>query len=460
VPNKPEPIYGRIPVGWDLLELRDLISDGKAALQTGPFGTMLHASAYVFSGTPVVAVKNIGDNCLVHDDLARINSSDLQRLERYKLREGDILFSRKGNVERRALVRSQEADWLQGSDCIRLRILTNDIEPTFVSYALGTKAYREWILRNAQGATMPSLNQEIIGRIPLPLPKSSEQRAIMGILATLDDKIELNMHMNETLAGMTNAVFKSWFVDFDPVRSKTESGSVSILGRYQGLFPNSFQDSELGNIPTGWRVARLGDLCGRVAMGPFGSDIKADNFVEAGVPVIRGGNLTHGFVDEGFVYISEQKADELRNSNAFPGDIVITHRGTLGQVGLIPKRSRFPRYVVSQSQMLLSVDDRQATTNYIFVYLSSVHGQHQLLANTNQTGVPAIARPVTSLKAIRLVLPPPTVLKSFEELVGPLIDRIDANLAETRSLISLRDMLLSQLISGKLRLRDCEKALL
>ena len=70
----------------------------------------------------------------------------------------------------------------------------------------------------------------------------------------------------------------------------------------------------MGNIPTSWRVARLGELCCRVAMGPFGSDIKADNFVEAGVPVIRGGNLTHGFVDEGFVYISEQKADELRNS--------------------------------------------------------------------------------------------------------------------------------------------------
>src|SRR6202795_1018630 len=152
-----------MPKSWQLVELQDLVSDGRADLQTGPFGTMLHASAYALVGTPVVAVKNIGENCLIHDQLPRIDDEDSERLARYRLKPGDILFGRKGDVERRALIRPDEHGWLQGSDCIRLRILTEHVDPKFLSYVFGTKQYREWISRNAQGATMPSLNQEIIG---------------------------------------------------------------------------------------------------------------------------------------------------------------------------------------------------------------------------------------------------------------------------------------------------------
>ncbi len=450
-----ECIYGQLPQHWKLLSVGDLVTRGQAELQTGPFGTMLHASSYKLFGTPVVAVKHIGDNKLLHtDDLPRVDDETQQRLSRYELRIGDILFGRKGAVERRALVRADEDGWLQGSDCIRLRLLDTAIDPVYVSYVFGSSAYRSWIIRNAQGATMPSLNQEIISRIPLPVPPLSEQRAIAHILGTLDNKIELNQQMNGTLEAIAQAIFKSWFVDFDPVRAKMDGRQPAGMDAATAdLFPDEFEDSPLGKIPKGWRIVQIEDIAARVAMGPFGSRITTDNFFASGVPVIRGSNLVAGFNENEFVYVTSEKADELRSANAFPEDIVFTHRGTLGQVGFIPKSAASPRYVVSQSQMLLSVDKSKISPKFIYRFFHSPSGQQALLANTNTTGVPAIARPSTSLKAIQLVIPPKSISDGFEQLTNYWDSKQELNTQESKTLASIRDILLSKLLSGKIQIK-------
>jgi type I restriction enzyme, S subunit len=327
--------------------------------------------------------------------------------------------------------------------------------PRFAFYLLKAVDFS----RYNSGSAQPSLNRNFIYPIEIRIPPLDEQRAIAHILGALDDKIQLNQHMNESLESMARALFKSWFVDFDPVRAKAEGRSLHLPRQFTKFFPESFETSELGVSPKGWRVASIGELCRRVAMGPFGSDIKTANFVEAGVPIVRGSNLADGFVENSFVFLTEQKADELRNANAFPGDIVITHRGTLGQVGLIPPNSRFPRYVVSQSQMLLAVDQGLSTSRYVFDFLQSPIGQHALLANTSQTGVPAIARPTTSVKAIRLIAPPIQVLAAFDQLVKPIYMRRDRSIGETRTLRALRDSLLTKLVSGDLRIKSAERLL-
>jgi type I restriction enzyme S subunit len=158
-------------------------------------------------------------------------------------------------------------------------------------------------------------------------------------------------------------------------------------------------------------------------MGPFGSNIKTDNFVEQGVPVIRGTNLSGGrFNSQGLVFISKEKADELKSSNAFPGDLVFTHRGTLGQVGIIPK-GPYPRYVVSQSQMKLSCDPSKALPDFMFYYFSSV-GKTDLLKHMSGSGVPALASPLTTLKNLRIVIPPlhgqqkiASILSAYDDLI-------------------------------------------
>ena len=238
--HNPDPIYGDVPSEWRTVSVSFLIDRGEADVQTGPFGTMLHASAYRETGTPVVAVKNMGENCLTHVDIPRVDDETRDRLSRYLLRKGDILFGRKGAVDRRAYVHGEEEGWLQGSDCIRLRIVGPGADSRFVSYVLGSPQYRNWVIQNAEGATMPSLNQEIVGRIPLPLPALKEQQAIAYILGVLDDKIELNRRMNETLEGIARAIFKSWFVDFDPVRAKAEGRDPGLPKSIADLFPDRF----------------------------------------------------------------------------------------------------------------------------------------------------------------------------------------------------------------------------
>ena len=161
------------------------------------------------------------------------------------------------------------------------------------------------------GSPIPSTTRAAVYVRPVDVPSREEQHAIASVLGALDDKINLNRRMNETLEAMARAIFKDWFVDFGPTRAKMEGRAPYLAPEIWSLFPDRLDDEAK---PRGWGYTKLGDLCARVAMGPFGSDIKTENFVKFGVPVIRGGNLKDGFVDHNFVYVSEWKADQLRNA--------------------------------------------------------------------------------------------------------------------------------------------------
>lgn len=453
-----EALLGPLPDAWEQTTLGEACRRGGGDVQTGPFGSQLHAADYVLEGIPSIMPQNIGDNRVIEEGIARISAADAARLARYLVRKGDIVYSRRGDVERRALIGEKEDGWLCGTGCLRVRFGNGDVDPRYASYYFGHPNVRQWIVRHAQGATMPNLNTSILSELPFVAPPPTEQRAIAHILGSLDDKIELNRRMNETLQAVARAIFKSWFVDFDPVRAKASGEQPESICRRLGLttdllalFPDRFRNSELGEAPEGWDVTTLGGLCERISMGPFGSDIKTSNFVHQGVPIIRGGNITDGFVDEKFVFLTESKADELRNANARAGDIVITHRGTLGQVGLIPEGSQHPRYVVSQSQMVLTVRKERTTPRFIYEFLRSPTGQQALLANTSQVGVPAIARPTTSVKAITLVSPLPPLLRAYDSATAPLFERVHGAIRESSTLVALRDALLPRLLSGELR---------
>jgi len=197
---------------WNKNALGELISAGDADLQTGPFGTMLKSSEYTESGTPVIAVQDIGENKFHQGKLVYIATEIAQRLNKYRVLKGDIVFGRKGAVDRRAIVSINEDGWIQGSDCIRLR-LNKKVCSEFVSYQLGGRKIKEWLIQHSQGATMPSLNQEILKLLPLILPPLPEQKAIASVLSSLDDKIDLLHRQNKTLESMAETLFRQWFVE-------------------------------------------------------------------------------------------------------------------------------------------------------------------------------------------------------------------------------------------------------
>jgi type I restriction enzyme S subunit len=162
------------------------------------------------------------------------------------------------------------------------------------------------------------------------------------------------------------------------------------------------------------------------AMGPFGSRIKVENFVEDGVPVIKGANLNGTYlVDDGFSYLSEAKADELIASNAKKLDLVITHRGTIGQVGIIPEASKYDRYVASQSQLKLTLDQSRVDPYFVYYFLRSEEGQRRLLMNASQVGVPAIARALSAMKSLRVPLPMLAIQRGITLCLRLMDDRIE-----------------------------------
>ena len=170
------------------------------------------------------------------------------------------------------------------------------------------------------------------------------------------------------------------------------------------------------------------DLIEEIAMGPFGSNIKVDCFVDSGVPVLNGANL-QGFKlrEDSFNYVTTEKADSLNKANAYRGDIVITHRGTLGQIVYIPNDSKYERYVISQSQFRVRVNPEVALPEYVVFYFHTRIGQHRLLANASQVGVPAIARPSTTFKKVEIELPSLNEQKRIVGILNSQSDKIDLN---------------------------------
>ena len=177
----------------------------------------------------------------------------------------------------------------------------------------------------------------------------------------------------------------------------------------------------------GYETYRIADLIDEIAMGPFGSNIKVSCFVDSGVPVLNGSNL-EGFSlsEKTFRYVTRKKADSLNKANAHRGDIVITHRGTLGQIVFIPQDSKYDRYVISQSQFRVRCNDK-VLPEYLVYYFHAPIGQHKLLSNASQVGVPALARPSSTFQQIEVVLPELSIQKCVVEIISTIQKKIVNN---------------------------------
>ena len=418
-----ESLYGRVAADYIEEPLKNLCIP-EHGIQTGPFGSQLHKRDYVADGTPIVTVEHLGENRIIHQDLPRVSDKDRKRLSKYSLQEGDIVFSRVGSVDRRSLVRQEEESWLFSGRCLRVRVDPNKIDPVFLSYFFGTKSFREHINSIAVGATMPSLNTQLLSNVIVPHPTLPEQRAIAHILGSLDDKIELNRRMNETLEAMARALFKSWFVGFDPVRAKMEGRDTGLPQDIADLFPDRLVDSELGEIPEEWEVNALGDLLELA----YGKALKADIRRHNGNIPVYGSNGQVGWHDKWLVQ--------------GPG-IVVGRKGNPGVVTWVTTNF-FP---IDTTFYVLPKDSNG--TLYFLFYALKGQDLHSVAADS---AVPGLNRNLAYMN--KQVMPAEHVFEHFNRYVGPIFARTHGLKAESRTLATLRDTLLPRLISGELRAKQ------
>ena len=375
---------------------------------------------------------------------------------KYRLHHGDIVIARTGNSTGENFIYQGSEDAVYASYLIRFRVDARKADPAFVWYNLRTSAWWGFINNSKTGSAQAGANAKVLGQFAFTLPPLPEQKRIAHILGTLDDKIELNRRMNATLEEMARALFKSWFVDFDPVRAKLDGRKPEGLDpETAAMFPSEFDETELGHIPHCWQVKTIDELAERVAMGPFGSDIKVSTFVPEGIPVISGQHLRGTLLDDSeFNFICVEHADRLKRSNVQRGDVIFTHAGSIGQVAYIPETSRYERYIVSQRQFYMRCNRALVSPLYITSYFKTPEGQHRLLANTSSTGVPSISQPVTYLRQLKMVVPPPALMNVFAMTVGQIHLKMAENDHQSLTLAALRDTLLPNLLSGDTVLLD------
>ena len=315
------------------------------------------------------------------------------------------------------------------------------------------------------GSTMPKLTQGNLSRIPIPVPHIAEQRAIASVLGTLDDKIKLNRRMNETLEAMARALFKSWFIDFDPVRAKAEGRDPGLPADIAALFPDSFPDSDAGEIPNGWTLGVLDQLVDVVLGGDWGKDEETDETSES-VRCIRGADIpdlqTGG---TGKMPVRFLKRTSLEKRRLNDGDVVVEISGgsptqstgrpvlvsgaLLGRLDMPLVCSNFCRLVKLKSPAL---------SKYVYLWFRSLYANDEFLQFENgTTGIKNLAFTRFS-SDYKLCLPPLQVLEAFDQQASPLFEKQQMNAGETNTLSVLRDTLLPKLLSGELRVKDVQRS--
>ena len=321
----------------------------------------------------------------------------------------------------------------------------------FLYYLFSSPLMRERILNQGIGSSVPGFNLGQLKAINLRLPPVVEQRAIAHILGTLDDKIELNRRMNETLEAMARAIFKSWFVDFDPVRAKAESRDPGLPQSIADLFPDRLEDSELGEIPEGFSVSTIGGEA-RVVGGGTPSTANPD-FWEGGTvhwatpkdlaplrsPVLL--DTERRITEAGLQQIS---------SGLLPvGTVLLSSRAPIGYLVI----AEVP---VAVNQGFIALVCEKTLPNY-YVRLWAKNNMQAIEGRANGTTFLEVSK--ANFRPLPVVVPSQSVLDAFKTRVEPLHRRMVSNLRESHALASLRDTLLPKLISGELRVKDAERLL-
>ncbi len=416
-----------------------------ADLLTGfPFQSRYYTSNA--SDPRLLGGDNIAQGYLRWENRRNWPSTQTDGLEAYWLREDDVVLAMdRPWIEaglKRAAVRAEDLPALLVQRTARLRG-SSILASTFLRYLLSSYEFTNYVVGVQTGTAVPHISPTQIREFRFRLPPIASQRAIAHILGSLDDKIELNRRTNETLEAMARALLKSWFVDFDPVRAKSEGRvPVGMDAETAKLFPSGFEESSLGPIPSGWAIEQL-DSIAAFLNGLALQKYPADNDSHY-LPVIKIAQLRSGLTgktDRASASIPSQYVIE-------DGDVLFSWSGSLEVVVWTGGRGAL-------NQHLFKVTSARFPPWFYLHWVRHHLPDFRAIAAGKATTMGHIQR--HHLSDAKVVVPHLPLMSRLDSLMSPVFNRIVATEIESRTLTTLRDTLLPKLISGEIRIKDAEK---
>jgi type I restriction enzyme, S subunit len=420
---------GKIPVDWEIKKLGEvtlLITDGKH----GDCENQENSGYYFLSA------KDVIDGKLQYSSARQITKNDFDEVnKRTSLEIGDVLITNSGTIGRLAIAQHPEKTkktTFQKSVAI-IKTKKTELNNLFLYYFLlfSKKILSETI---AGGTSQPNLLLGDLRSFLIPLPPLEYQIQISKNLSTLDSKIQNLQNQNHTLEQTAQAIFKSWFVDFDGV--------------------TEFEDSELGQIPKGWSIKSIKEIVSKkkysIVDGPFGTQLHNDEYVSEGIPVVKVKNLSFNgtFLDNSFSYITEEKFNYLIRSAVYPGDILLAKTGnTIGKFSMLP--SYINRALIASSNLKISPNPEKFNKFYIYNIiqnLTKIDYWNNISAGSTR---PTIT--LSDVRNIDIIYPNDQIMKKYFLLVEPLYNLKEKNIISLYSLTKTRDALLPKLMSGEIR---------
>ena len=436
-------------VEWPVRTIAECAALEPYSTQIGPFGEALMADEYTPSGVPVLRGVNVNFGRFHDDDFVFINEETADRLSKFESFPGDVLLVHKGTLGQIGLMPKERCyrRYIMGNSMMRVRCNPTKLLPEYLYYWLSSADGQHYLFSRVSQVGVPQLQTPLttLRQARLPVPPLSEQSAIVRVLGALDDKIELNQRMSQILEAMARALFKSWFVDFDPVRARTRSLDPWLRAGTVEMFPDSFEDSELGEIPSGWTVRPFTETVDVVGGGTpstsrsnyWGGDIPWFSLVDAPAPSDVWAVATEKSITP----------DGLRDSATrllSVGTTIISARGTVGRVALVG-------VPMAMNQSCYGLQSRLSPRGY-FSYFSTRHVVGDLAQLAHGSVFDTITR--ETLASVIAVVPPSPLVEAFDKAVAPMMERVRVGRFEFRNLAQMRDALLGELVAGRSRPPD------
>lgn len=340
---------------------------------------------------------------------------------------------------------SQKSCWVT-DNAIKAEAKDNN-NPEFLFYLLKHLNLNNW----RSGSGQPLINQTTLNAIEVRVPEPEEQKEIGQFISSLDNRISLLRETNTTLEAIAQALFKSWFVDFDPVRAKQQGNAPQgMAATTAALFPDSFEESELGEVPKGWRVGSIDDLCDVISNGGTPSRSKSEYWTNGTMPWFKTGDFSDGFLLTPVERINDE-AIVKSSVKVLPRNAIlmaIYAAPTVGRLGILTESATF-------NQACTGMVAKKSVGPW-FLYLTLFFGRIWFNSRANGAAQQNISKAIVS--SYKIVIPSPEVLAEFHKLSESLYNRIRECSQQVQTLTTLRDTLLPRLISGQLRLSTLEEA--